>query len=1033
MKYLISLLALLCCLSVSAVAQDNSGSTTQQSLSISGDVVDFLTQKAVDTMFVEIIENGRSIDTAKVRKWGWGQRQTIRFAFDVTRPGKYQIRIEAPGFKTKYVPLNIDKLHKNEKFRTLPITYMQREMLFDEVEHDEITVSATRLKFYTNGDTLVYDAAAFQMAEGSMLDALIKKLPGVELKDGGEITVNGKKVDELQLNGRELLDSDKELFLENLPAYMIKNIGVHEQTPRQYVGTPLENSVEKEMVMNVKMKREYSKGWIFNMEGGMGASMYDVDGFDPDKYLARLFASRFSDNSRLSVFVNVNNLNDYRDPGEQGSWTPLSQSTGLMETYKAGVMGSRFTTGDVLRYNGNGNVTYNESTTNTWGNSEQFLDNGNTYGKQYNLRRSYDTRLSTQHRLNYNQRTKPVFNAFKNVFANADLRASYHNYSNNSTDASATLDADIHENWDKEWLDKLLSPTAGDLLRNHAVNRTITRQHGEGHDASVDVSGSAQASPQYNDRLRFNLNAGYNFSNQETPDFNHYNLDFFNDEKRNQSLNRYNDNYQNRNVVRLGAGASYSLDEDMRHNLSLNLNYNYNNQETNRSRYLLHLLDDWDPESKELGMLPSMVELAMAKDNQNSQYSHSIDNIYTPQLGYSLRLRQEQSGFTIIQANLQMPVSNESIDYRKGSIDTVMGRTTCFYEPNVMFMKNNWQKGQSFHLSYNMNFSAPDLTQTVDIEDNSNPLNIVRGNPNLKDTRRQTLSARYRDKYMGRIQFNSSVSFTTTNNSVAMGYIYDRATGIKTSTPRNVNGNWNTNASMGVSYPIDEDQRNVLNTNVRYGFNHSVDLSSTSDVPQRSVVGTHNTELTLRYDYKASSKFQMGVNGTTNYRKSTSERKGFQPLDVYDFHYGASLQAELWGGFQVSTDLTMYSRRGYSSSEMNTNELVWNARLSKSVCKGRLTIMLDAFDLLHNLSNIRYNVNAQGRTETYNNVIPSYALLHVVWRFTKNKGDKGGSAAQRPEGGERPEGGFRGGEGGGMRPAGGGAPRGNGGGMPPMR
>lgn len=1013
----------------------------QQKLQINGEVKDFLSQKAVDTMIVEIIKDGFCVDTADVRIWGWGNRRNSSFSFTVTQTGTYQIRIWSPGFKTKYVPVTIDKFHKNERFRSLDLIYMQKVRAMDEVNLDEVTVTATRLKFYTNGDTLVYDATAFQMAEGSMLDALIKKLPGVELKDGGEIYVNGKKVDELQLNGRQLLDSDKELFMENLPAYMVKNIGVHEQTPREYVGTTLENSVEKETVMNVKMKREYAKGWIFNLEGGIGAGIYDVDEFSPDKFLARLFASRFSDKSRLTIFANLNNLNDYRDPGEQGSWTPLSQSTGLMETYKLGVTGSKYSDGDVMRYNGSGNVTYSESTTNTWGNSQTDFNtvdpaNGNStttsnFGRNYNLRNSYDTRVQTQHRFNYNQRNRPVLNHFKNVFADANVNGSYHNYSNNSTNASATLDKDVRENWGKDWLDSLLNPMAGDLLMMYAVNRNITRAEGEGHEWAAGASARVNASPLYNDRVMFNVNASYNFNDNSTPSFEHRLTEYPKTGAGNLDQNRYNDNFMNSSKANVGAGINYTLDNDMKHNLSASYGYNYSNTESNQSLYMLHLLEGWSSGERELGMLPSVrEELLSCLDKTNSSYTHTKINTGTPEIGYRFMMRSEQGGFSNFNVRLALPTKSENIDYRKGGVDTVLSRTTTFAEPSISFMKNNWQKGQSFNVSYNLGISAPNLTQMVDLVDTRDPLNVTHGNPNLENAISHRINARYRDKFADRYQLNASALFQATSNEVAMGYVMDPETGKRVSTPENVDGNWRLNTSLGAAIPLDKDQRNVINANASYGFTNSVDLSSTSKTaasPVRSVVGSHNTQGSLRYDCKPASDVQFGLNATVSNTKTSSERVDFNAQNVWNVNYGANLQFQLIGGLQVSTDLTMYTRRGMTGAGMNTDELVWNARISKSLLKGKLTLMLDAFDLLHNLSNIRYSVNAQGHTETYSNVIPSYALFHVVWKFTKNKGDKGKSSAGAPEM-DAPRGGFGPGNGGGQRPAGGGF----GGGRPPM-
>ncbi len=94
---------------------------------------------------------------------------------------------------------------------------------------DEVVVTATRVKFYYRGDTLVYDATAFQLPEGSMLDDLIRQLPGVTMNTDGEIFVNGRKVDELLLGSRSFFGGNKKVLMENLPYYTVKNLKVYEK------------------------------------------------------------------------------------------------------------------------------------------------------------------------------------------------------------------------------------------------------------------------------------------------------------------------------------------------------------------------------------------------------------------------------------------------------------------------------------------------------------------------------------------------------------------------------------------------------------------------------------------------------------------------------------------------------------------------------------------------------------------------------------------------------------------------------------
>jgi hypothetical protein len=116
---------------------------------------------------------------------------------------------------------------------------------------------------------------------------------------------------------------------------------------------------------------------------------------------------------------------------------------------------------------------------------------------------------------------------------------------------------------------------------------------------------------------------------------------------------------------------------------------------------------------------------------------------------------------------------------------------------------------------------------------------------------------------------------------------------------------------------------------------------------------------------------------------TTSTRIGFESVTLCDFNYGLTGLFALPFGFQLSTDITMYSRRGYVDKQANTNDLVWNARLSKQIPKTNLTLSFDGFDILHNLSNRVYFMDSQGRSDTYYNALPRYVMFHVIYRYTK--------------------------------------------------
>ena len=129
------------------------------------------------------------------------------------------------------------------------------------------------------------------------------------------------------------------------------------------------------------------------------------------------------------------------------------------------------------------------------------------------------------------------------------------------------------------------------------------------------------------------------------------------------------------------------------------------------------------------------------------------------------------------------------------------------------------------------------------------------------------------------------------------------------------------------------------------------------------------------------NELKIGANGTVQYRIIDSRRDNFQTIHTWDFNYGLTAEYSMPFGMQFATDLKMFSRRGYGDSSMNTNNLVWNASLTQPLCKSRLLLKLEGYDLLHQLSNVYSSYNAQGRTETWQNSIPSYVMLHCTYKL----------------------------------------------------
>lgn len=916
---------------------------------------------------------------------------------DIMKPGKYLIKVEAEGYQTAYVPLDIKKLYKRESNRSIKPIYLKRMPKRNEVELGEVVVKATKLKFYMNGDTLVYNADAFNLAEGSMLNELVKKLPGVTMEKGGVINVNGKPIDTMLLNGKDFFNSDRELLLENMPAYMVKHVTSYERVPDNVKGKPEEKSAKKLLVMDVRLKKEYARGWIANAEGGGGLTFHrNEQGKHDGKFLGRLFGMRFDDHSRLVLFANANNLNDYRTPGEKGEWTPLQQSEGLRTTYKLGgnYMKERE---ERYRYQGSMETTYSETEDRQNSNSATFLEGGDTYGRSFNTRKSYGWDINTRHYLNL-QHDEPIGDFIKGLYVYVQPSVNYQKWNHLGDNANTTLSEDVASQLGKAWMDSIMAPDAGGLLRKYAINRTRSSSKNQGHSTNTYFDSDLNFRPAHNDYIRFRLNLSHNYSDYLSKDYDHYLLDYPSSTTMPADFrNRYTPMKNREQTLNVSPGVTFGLDKKRQFDLIVSYNFNYNDQKSNNPLYLLNKLEGWDKaDSHALGTLPSVDEMLSTLDADNSSNDKTTRTTHEPSIALTKTFWghvkdkdgkeiEDESWYAYLNARFRMPFAHERMDYQRGTqLDTLMTRNTALFRMDVTGYYSLFKRGRSIDFNYRLESSAPMMTSLLNIRDDSNPLYVTLGNPNMKNTHRHSFYGSYRDKF-GKTMFNANANVSIVQNAEAMGYIYNKETGVRTVTPDNVDGNWNMNAGSGIDFPLTKNDKWRVKENANYSYNHSVDLNGTNEtlVATRSVVRTHNVTEDLSLTWRPTDKMEFGAGGKLTYQHSTSDREYFTNINAFTFQYGVTGQIDLPWNMQVGTDVTMYSRRGYSEASMNTNELVWNARISKRLPKQNLTILFDGFDLLGNLSNVRRYVNAQGRTEAFYNVIPSYGLLHVIYRFNK--------------------------------------------------
>ena len=905
------------------------------------------------------------------------------FVIKLDGTSDYTLLLEREGYNVTSWPL---KAQLEKKPLKTGETRFVEDIPMDKApkthELDGVTITATKVKFYNKGDTLVYNADAFQTAEGSMLDALIRQLPNTELNNNGEIFVNGRKVESLLLNGEKFFNGKNEIMLENLPAYMVKTVKTYEKSGNLSLLTGRDMG-DKEFVMDVGLKREHQTGWMGNVEAGYGSK---------ERYLARLFAMRFTQQSRVSLYGNLNNLNDNRKPGENSDWTPEQMPTGLMATKKVGVDVFVKSKNELSKYNGNVEVSHIDTDDRIETTGEMFLNDGNVFSRSLSLNRARDFSVSNKNEIQMFNKTmtniwgiESAFNYTKSNSLNQSVAMAFNQ--NPAAIATSAL------------IDSVYRGSNTDLMAT-VINRNINNTKLDGHKLDLNLGWGTYL--KLDGTHYVTLSQNVNYTDNATDTWKQMQIDYPNNGSMADEVNnRYAHSKPDRNF-NIATNAQFQKQLGSKVDARVFYALNYKRQHNDYNTYMLHQLEGWDDVSAHpIGMLPSEMEYTTTFDRQNSfmQKMRTVD--HTPGLAFLYNDISKLSTDTtainktkaVTYAYLQLPVtlSHDRLDYTRAAYSGLTKRNSVLFGP-MLRAEKAWGGSagdlkdfrHSIELTYDMKQTAPSMVYALNILNDEDPLNIYYGNEHLHKTTTHDATLEYENNNKEKqTMHNISLSYNIAHNSVAMGYIYDKTTGIRTYTPANVSGNYTLTLDHRHSRPLDKKRHLTLDNKASWRMTHGVDLvgTDTGAEPMTSSVMTHWVTDQLVLDYQMTKDIKLGAKGYVGYGHSNSKRDDFTAVSLWDFNYGLNALISMPWDMQLSTDLTMYSRRGYATDDSNTNDLVWNARISKTIPKLGLTLALDGFDILGNLSNISQVLNSQGRTETYRNSLPRYVMLHAIYRL----------------------------------------------------
>lgn len=352
--------------------------TCAQEYKITGMLRDLITDNGVDSVEVELLKDDSCLVDATMSEIPLTEEEiadNLRMTHKVTKDGSvfvlrapaashYIIRCSKTGYETAIHEVEI----KIEEVRGTTIDvgdiYMQKKTL----RLKEAVVKATMVRMLYKGDTLVYNANAFALPNGSMLDDLVRQLPGVEIRDGN-VFVNGRLVEDLLLGGKDFFNGNPQAALKNLPAYVVNRVKVYEKEGvlSETMGTDMG---DKSYVMDVHLKRQYIGTYVGQLKGGYGTKK---------RYEGGLFAMRFDERQSFTLSGDFNNLNTDNSYNQYGGFA-RDKLSGLHERNYLSA-DYLYEPNKKLKLTANAVFEHRGERTTQGTASETFLAGGNTYGR----------------------------------------------------------------------------------------------------------------------------------------------------------------------------------------------------------------------------------------------------------------------------------------------------------------------------------------------------------------------------------------------------------------------------------------------------------------------------------------------------------------------------------------------------------------------------------------------------------------------------------------------------------------------------
>lgn len=934
------LIALLMISSVMAIAQKRE---------ISGTLIDKNTKETMPLVTVQLLKQDSTFVVGAL------SNDSGKFVIQAPAAGRYILKMSSVGYVTTTRNVQMDRSHN--------LRIGQIAMASDAIMLKEATITAQAQKVVLKEDTFVYNAAAYRTPEGSTIEELVKRLPGAQVDDDGKITINGKEVKKIMIDGKEFMTGDTKTAIKNIPTSIIQRVKAYDQKSDLSRVTGIEDG-DEQTVLDFGVKPGMNKGIMANADVAAGTK---------DRYSARMFGGYMNSNARIMGMGNANNVNDMGFGGRGGGFG--RGRNGLNASKMAG-LNFNYEIKDTLKMDGSVRWNHSDGDTRSKSSRENYVSTVGSFSNSRNQNYSRSDRFEARARVEWtpDSMTNIMFRPHFTTNKSDGL----------SANESASFNSDPYQ-----WVTDPLSEEAMALLSADSIIVNSNISNSISYSKSNSVGAMLQLNRKLNSKGRnITVRADANYSDSKSNSFSTNNVHLY----QLQNILGQDSTYQtNRYNLAPSKNWSYTLQTTYSEPLwkatflQLRYRFNYSYSKSDRSTYDFSNLGEtffagltpayrsWD---NFLNRLEHPYEYYLDTDlsrfSEYKNYHHDIELMFR-----MIRTKWQLNTGVMVQPQISHYVQN----YQGVAVDTT--RTVTNITPTLDF-RYRFDKQSDLRINYRANTSQPSITQLLDITDDSDPLNISTGNPGLKPSFTQNLNFWFKKTFEKTMRtIASSFNYSNTRNSISNMVTYDETTGGRLTRPENINGNWNMGGMIMFNTPL--DSAGYFNINNFANFNYSNNVGYIA--LQRDASSLKNTTRDMSVSDRFAGSYrndwlEIELNGAFNYRHSKNKLQPTSNSNIWQYSYGGSINATAPWGTTVSTDINMNSRRGYTDNSLNTNELVWNAQISQSFLKGRpLVVMLQFYDLLHNQSNLSRSISASMRSDTEFNSINSYAMLHVNYRL----------------------------------------------------